>query len=261
MSEDKHEFDVALSFAGEDRKHAEKLATLLREHDATVFYDEFDKSNLWGKDLYQHLQSIYKDKARYCIIFISDSYLKKSWTKHELQQAQARAFEANREYVLPLRVDDAVLPGINSTIGYLDLRQTPIEEVALLLLKKLGRSTEGLAIDLERERASWKGDFVEYNGMRVASHWPKRIERAQHQPIYLVASLFDRIRHGQEKDWGRRKVTEICHDCAAVPGQYHVPGCDMEECPLCGVQAITCGCTHEAMTREQASVWENDEDV
>lgn len=33
-----------------------------------------------------------------------------------------------------------------------------------------------------------------------------------------------------------------CHDCNAAPGQFHHPGCDMERCPKCGGQAISCDC-------------------
>ena len=46
------EFDIALSFAGEDRSWAEKLATLLKARGVRVFYDEFFQSTLWGKNLY-----------------------------------------------------------------------------------------------------------------------------------------------------------------------------------------------------------------
>lgn len=33
-----------------------------------------------------------------------------------------------------------------------------------------------------------------------------------------------------------------CHDCGVASGGYHHPGCDMERCPCCGRQLITCGC-------------------
>src|SRR3954454_1990381 len=47
------EYDVALSFAGEDRPLAGKLAGLLHARHIRVFYDEYEKASLWGKDLYQ----------------------------------------------------------------------------------------------------------------------------------------------------------------------------------------------------------------
>lgn len=34
----------------------------------------------------------------------------------------------------------------------------------------------------------------------------------------------------------------FCHDCNVASGQYHHLGCDMERCPICGRQLITCGC-------------------
>jgi len=35
---------------------------------------------------------------------------------------------------------------------------------------------------------------------------------------------------------------ERCHDCGAVSGNYHHYGCDMEECPSCHGQLISCNC-------------------
>jgi hypothetical protein len=63
MRKKKLEFEVPLSFAGEERSHAEVLAKILRDRGVKVFYDEFHKVSLWAKDLYQHLQTVYRDKA------------------------------------------------------------------------------------------------------------------------------------------------------------------------------------------------------
>lgn len=55
-------------------------------------------------------------------------------------------------------------------------------------------------------------------------------------------STGDPIKHGKElrADWGRDGGR--CHDCGAKVGQYHHPGCDVEECPGCGGQLIGCEC-------------------
>lgn len=132
------EYDVALSFAGEDRAVAEELRNLLTQRGIRVFYDQDAQASLWGKDLYQHLQTIYRDKAAFCVVLISQHYVQKHWTRHELQQAQARAFAADQEYILPLRLDDTPVPGINPTTGYLDLRKLGLANVALLVCQKVG---------------------------------------------------------------------------------------------------------------------------
>ena len=134
-------YDVVLSFAGEDRRHAKALADLLKAGGYWVFYDENELAQLWGKNLYDYLSSVYKDRARYCVMFLSQYYERKLWTNHERQMAQARAFQENREYILPVRLDDTEIPGISPTIGYLDLRSMTIEEVYEALNKKLSDPT------------------------------------------------------------------------------------------------------------------------
>jgi len=143
IASDTVRYDVALSFAGEDRVHARRIAELIRHAGFTVFYDEYEQSSLWGKNLYSHLSDVYQNKARYCLMFISESYAKKLWTKRERESAQARAFREGREYILPLRLDDTALPGVEDTVGYIDLRHTPIDEVLRFLIEKLNAYERG----------------------------------------------------------------------------------------------------------------------
>ena len=90
-----------------------------------------------GKDLYQHLDYVYREASQFCVIFISAAYVQKAWTRHELRSAQARAFDDNREYILPVRLDDTEVPGLPKTVGYVDLRDIDIDILASLILTKL----------------------------------------------------------------------------------------------------------------------------
>ncbi|WP_043317141.1 toll/interleukin-1 receptor domain-containing protein [Microbulbifer sp. HZ11] len=130
-------YDVVISFAGEDRGVAESIATNLITRGINVFYDEYEQANLWGKDLYVHLTKIYRDESKFCLMVISEDYAKKQWTNHERKAAQARAFQENSEYILPLRLDDAEIEGILGTTGYIDYRQVSLERIIDLLAEKV----------------------------------------------------------------------------------------------------------------------------
>ena len=154
-------YDVALSFAVEDRQYAKTLANLLEADGYKPFYDENELANLWGKNLYDYLSSVYKDQARYCVMFLSKHYERKLWTTHERQLAQARAFQENREYILPVRLDDTEIPGIPPTVGYLDLRSMTIEEVYEALVRKLSGTTSQTTTDFTNA-AVVEEDSTEY---------------------------------------------------------------------------------------------------
>jgi len=52
---------------------------------------------------------------------------------------------------------------------------------------------------------------------------------------------YERIRNGGEQRYGAVEPCQ-CHDCGVMPDGYHHPGCDIEECPRCGGQLISCRC-------------------
>ncbi len=137
MASDKFEYDVAVSFAGEERATAERFSELLRAKGFSVFYDFWKKADLWGRNLYSHLAEVYSKKAQFCVMFLSAAYAKKAWPRHEMEAAQTRAFRENEAYILPVRIDDTAIPGIGETVAYLDLRRETIEEVAKIAIEKI----------------------------------------------------------------------------------------------------------------------------
>jgi hypothetical protein len=133
------QYDIALSFAGEDRAHAEELAEEIRKGGRTVFYDRYEQADLWGVNLQERLHDVYCNKSRFVVMFISEHYAKKLWTTAERRSAQERAFnEPGRAYILPLVIDHGVeIPGLPLTvIGYADITWG-IPEITRLLFEKL----------------------------------------------------------------------------------------------------------------------------
>jgi len=73
-SNENFQYDVCLSFAGQNRAYVERVANALRSRGIRVFYDKYERVELWGKDLYSHLDFLYRYAARYCVVFVSKPY-------------------------------------------------------------------------------------------------------------------------------------------------------------------------------------------
>ena len=144
------DFDVALSFAGEDRQYVDRVARGLRDHGVKVFYDMFEEAELWGKDLYTHLTEVYSRRARFTVIFISEAYGSKLWTNHERRGAQARAFQEAQEYILPARFDETEIPGVLHTVGYISLKDKHPDQLVSLIAKKIVSAGGSIPTELVR---------------------------------------------------------------------------------------------------------------
>jgi hypothetical protein len=131
-----YQFDVAISFAGEQRQYAEEIAEILRRHGVSVFCDGFE--NLFGYDLYAHLHDVYNIKAQYCILLASEAYTVKAWTNHERQAAQERALrEKGAPYILPVRFGNTKIPGLSANIAYLSI-EMGVDAICERVLNTIG---------------------------------------------------------------------------------------------------------------------------
>jgi len=154
-------FDVAISFAGEDRGLANQLALLLKASGLAIFYDDDERSKLLGENLFEYLIEIYKNQASYCVILVSKDYVQKRWPRHEWHAVQARVFEQfDQAYMLPVRIDDADLPGLLSTVGHLSLKSMSIQEVAIVIHEKIRGAARINAIIRSADGAFRRGDYA-----------------------------------------------------------------------------------------------------
>jgi hypothetical protein len=131
------EFDVALSFAGPDREVAGVIARIAQTSGLRVFFDESYAVRVWGTNLIEELADIYATRARFCLIIVSRDYLESAYTKVERRAALDRAIRERGEYILPVVLDDAWIPGLPASTAYMDLRRTTIEAVAIALVRKV----------------------------------------------------------------------------------------------------------------------------
>jgi hypothetical protein len=134
-------FDVALSFAGEQREFVREIAAELHAAGVRYFFDEERVVDLWGRNLIDELDAIYRSQARFVVMFVSQEYATKVWTNHERQSAQSRSLQQSDPYILPVRFDDADLPGMPPTIFYLDARTMSATKISEVIVEKVGPIT------------------------------------------------------------------------------------------------------------------------
>ena len=131
------QWDVALSFAGAQRKYVGQVAEALKVRGVRCFYDADEQTELWGRYLADELPVIYGEQAAAVVIFVSAEYAAREWTRLERQAALARAVRERREYVLPARFDDTSLPGLPSDMATVNLRTRTPQQFAAMIADKL----------------------------------------------------------------------------------------------------------------------------
>ncbi|TMQ19178.1 MAG: toll/interleukin-1 receptor domain-containing protein [Deltaproteobacteria bacterium] len=76
-------YDVAISYAGEDRQLGRALYEGLHGRGIKVFFAEAETDWLWGQDLYQVLPNLYAQEAGTVLVLCTTHYCAKHWTRVE----------------------------------------------------------------------------------------------------------------------------------------------------------------------------------
>jgi hypothetical protein len=128
-----HEYDFALSFAGEDRGLADALNEQLEADDYVVFYDLNEQARILGEDVEVFLAPIYASDSRFVVAILGRAYGEKRWTIFESEQFKKRFDDG---HVIPIWDKDALPTAFDETrnIGYLtfDSAADPHDEATRL---------------------------------------------------------------------------------------------------------------------------------
>lgn len=87
----------------------------------------------------------------------------------------------------------------------------------------------------EEMRIEWKNKFLK----EIA------INKYNDTCIDKNGKIYKRISYGSENFYNSDEWQEYCPDCTAAIGEFHYEECDIEVCPKCGGQSLSCNCELE----------------
>jgi hypothetical protein len=117
----KYKYDIAISFAEEERDIAGFLDAVFRSSlfkKINAFYYPKFKSTLIGEDLEKILPRIYEKEARYALIILSDRYLHKNYCQIELAAIQRRRNVQEERYAFVIQKGDTEPEAIGFPKGF-----------------------------------------------------------------------------------------------------------------------------------------------
>ncbi len=178
------DFDVLLSFAGTERVFARAIHAICQANGINSFLDEEFQHEIWGKNLVEYLDKLYRERGIYCIVLISETYRERAYTKVERRAAFDRMIEQSGEYLLPVKVDDSWIDGLSKSTAYLDIRIQGVLGVCETLIKKMRGRDARLVIpdDIHIPRVPL--------GQLKAEHLSKYLlEICRRQPVTLFGAI------------------------------------------------------------------------
>ncbi|MFL6145092.1 MAG: hypothetical protein ACJ72N_24905 [Labedaea sp.] len=148
------DYDIAVSFATEQRDYVERTVAAARALGLLVFYDRDMSNAWWGSNFLLEQRKIYGQRALHFVPFISTEYLAAPHPLDQFSYAMMRAIERRNRYILPVLVGSVVVPPemLHPHVGYLRAEEHTPEQLAAYMKiavdssRTAGRETRDVGI-------------------------------------------------------------------------------------------------------------------
>lgn len=153
-------YDLAVSFAGEQRDYVEQVVRACQQRGLRVFYDKDLGNDWWGKNFIREQRKVYGSQTRFFVPFLSTEYLAKPIPRDEFSAAMMSAVRQGDGYVLPVLFGDVQVPAdlLHPHIHYLRASEHTPEQLAEKLVQHVGQAAA--AGQEPREVAAVVGDAL-----------------------------------------------------------------------------------------------------
>jgi hypothetical protein len=182
------QFDIAVSFASEQREYVEQTVTATKDLGLKVFYDKDASYDWWGRNFIVEQRKIYGGSTLFVVPFISKEYLARPFPMDEFSSAMMKAVKQPNPYILPILVGEVDVPAemLHPHIGTLRVEDhTPVQLAERLKAKvdeakRAGRRPEDLGALLLPKMVP--ATFSKYRELdAVLAYFGERFEAAGRQ--------------------------------------------------------------------------------
>jgi TIR domain len=137
---DEQQYDLAVSFAGEQRDYVARTVEACRNLGLNVFYDKDKNNDWWGSNFIRQQRTVYSSQTRFFVPFLSAEYLSKPIPMDEFSAAMMTAVKQGDAYILPVLMDNTEIPPnlMHPHIHYLRARDYTPEQLAAQLAQRVG---------------------------------------------------------------------------------------------------------------------------
>lgn len=196
-------YDIAVSYAKQRREYVTSFVYELEELGMHVFFDQNPdcQARLLGEDLTVELDNIYRKGSSFCVMFICEYYANRPWTRYEQLILRARRFSESKATVLPCRFDDTELPGLQPTIGFVNVSDMEPSTLANLIHTKLKarRSFDFNSFYAMHAQGEYKG-AIEYLKNIFERHYSSLSPKKRIWMSYNLACSYSRLAQSMNSD-------------------------------------------------------------